>query len=301
MTGYFKIHRKLFNSPLWMQKPFGVGQALVDLIGLAAFKTHPDARGGTQQRGTVITSQLALSERWGWPRKRVRYFLARLAQSGTAQVSSDRGRETGHTTVVLTNYAAYQDESSPMKTSDSHRGGPTLDEKGPFEGPFELIGETPVQGPFKGPGKGHLRPTTEVRVKESKNISPSGERRKNGWALWVDVCRGDSKPDPVPDGPDTSASARLAKLIPDERELIFCMRRFLRDSYPALAQQGWPLRLMPQRLNAYRKMWVDHLKALAAEEQAQAGAATAPQDDGIVEEVDQFFDQIIAKSQEAHK
>ena len=79
--GYVKIYRKLFYSPLWNIKPFSKGQAWIDLIMSANFK-DTEILFGNQiikvERGSFITSEVKLMERWGWSKSKVRAFLNNL-------------------------------------------------------------------------------------------------------------------------------------------------------------------------------------------------------------------------------
>ena len=61
MDGWFKTHRKMLDSDLWLCEPFTRGQAWVDLIGLASFNdsffyvrgNRVDVRRGQDRKSVV--------------------------------------------------------------------------------------------------------------------------------------------------------------------------------------------------------------------------------------------------------
>ena len=75
MQGWIKIHRDLLDNELWSDKPFTKGQAWVDLLLLANHRDKNVLLGNCTElveRGSFITSELKLMERWGWGRKKVK-------------------------------------------------------------------------------------------------------------------------------------------------------------------------------------------------------------------------------------
>lgn len=124
-TGYIKLHRSILNNALWEEKPFSSGQAWVDLILMANYKdkkTLKDGKIQTFARGTVTTSLYALSDRWGWDRKKVRRFLKLLE---VEQMVSLNGTTRG-TIISLVNYGNYQDCGTTDGTTPSPTPSPTV-------------------------------------------------------------------------------------------------------------------------------------------------------------------------------
>lgn len=70
----------------------------------ANFDAKKDAFGEVIERGSFVTSQPALAERWGWKRSRVRSFLDRLEKRQRISQHSTKLR----TKIVIVNYEEYQ-------------------------------------------------------------------------------------------------------------------------------------------------------------------------------------------------
>jgi hypothetical protein len=174
--GYITLHRRLTAHGLWQERPFGTGQAFVDLILLAAYRDHAGPGGRVVHRGEIHTSQVALADRWGWDRKRVARLLTRLAKEGTIRFSVDSKRDTGGTVVKLVNYDRYQTGDGADGTANGTEAGQQKDSNGtanaPANGTANLIGETAPRAPANGTGRKprrvSKRPTTEEEKEEKK-------------------------------------------------------------------------------------------------------------------------------------
>lgn len=108
MQGWVKIHRDLLDNELWSDKPFTKGQAWVDLLLLANYKDKNVLIGSHTEmveRGSFITSELKLMERWGWGRKKVKLFLNFLE----SQKMIERNANNKRTAITIVNYGFYQD------------------------------------------------------------------------------------------------------------------------------------------------------------------------------------------------
>lgn len=123
---YIKLDRGICDNWVWESKPFSPGQAWVDLLLMAAWKTEPRNWKGTfitQHRGEVFTSIVALADRWGWNRKKVRRFLAILESDGMCTLNSlPKG-----TLVTIENYAKYQGRVSAEGTASGTAEGQQRD------------------------------------------------------------------------------------------------------------------------------------------------------------------------------
>lgn len=110
-TGWISIHREIQSHWLWEDKPFSKGQAWIDLILIA---NHEESRFvlGNQiieaKRGDVITSEVKLSERWGWSRKKVRDYLALLENDSMIVKKTDSKK----TVLTLVNYSVWQNSQT---------------------------------------------------------------------------------------------------------------------------------------------------------------------------------------------
>lgn len=105
--GWISIHRKIKEHWLWEDKPFSRGQAWIDLLLSANYSQAKFLMGGeliSADRGDVITSEVKLSERWGWSRKKVRNFLKMLEVDGMIVQKKDNRK----TVLNILNYELYQ-------------------------------------------------------------------------------------------------------------------------------------------------------------------------------------------------
>jgi hypothetical protein len=110
---------------------------------------------------------------------------------------------------------------------------------------FQLIATSETDKPA---GK---KPTAGQGQPASINEQPE-QPKTNAWSLWVDVHRQRGIADPLDEGPDTAASARLAKHIPDFDELKKLMAAYLADTENFVVNNGHSLRFMPARIGKYR-------------------------------------------------
>lgn len=99
------------ENPIWQQKPFSKGQAWVDLLLMANFEDKEIFFDGgliTVQRGSFITSEIKLMDRWGWSKSKLRYFLFSLESQQMLVKISDQKK----TTLTITNYCVWQDSQT---------------------------------------------------------------------------------------------------------------------------------------------------------------------------------------------
>lgn len=121
MQGWVKIHRDLLDNELWSDKPFTKGQAWVDLLLLANHRDKNALLGNCTElveRGSLITSELKLMERWGWGRKKVKLFLNFLE----SQKMIERNANNKRTAITIVNYGFYQDCDLPKEQQKNSRG-----------------------------------------------------------------------------------------------------------------------------------------------------------------------------------
>lgn len=111
--GWIKIHRKLRECYLWQDKePFDKRSAWIDLL-LSA--NHADNKMIMNnkviviERGTFITSEVKLAEKWKWNRGKVRRFL-KLLESDNMLEKIPTSRL--YVTIKITNYDDYQSSTS---------------------------------------------------------------------------------------------------------------------------------------------------------------------------------------------
>ena len=97
MEGWIKAHRSLLDHWLWDDKPFSKGQAWIDILMLANHADKKTVLGNDLiniERGSFITSDLKLADRWGWSKTKVRSFLSLLESDKMIVKKSDRKKTT---------------------------------------------------------------------------------------------------------------------------------------------------------------------------------------------------------------
>ena len=115
--GWISVHRKLWDSWLWNDKPFSKGQAWIDLLMLANHtddKTLIDGNLVDVKRGERITSLRKLSERWGWSITKTKKFFDTLQKEQMIVYKSD----TKKTTYTIVNYSDYQDTNNSRSNAE---------------------------------------------------------------------------------------------------------------------------------------------------------------------------------------
>ena len=111
LQGYIKLYRQLLDNPLWLKKPFSPGQAWIDLTLRANHADNKVLRGNQMihiPRGSLITSEASLMDRWGWGKSKVRGFLKLLESEGMI----DRKANHQQTTISLRNYGVFQESQT---------------------------------------------------------------------------------------------------------------------------------------------------------------------------------------------
>lgn len=111
MSGWIKLYRRIRESPLWHEKPFDKARAWIDIIMSANHETRKFLLGNEMvevERGSFITSEHKLMERWGWSKSKVRAFLHTLENDSMIVKKTDRKK----TTLIVLNYCIYQDSET---------------------------------------------------------------------------------------------------------------------------------------------------------------------------------------------
>lgn len=118
--GFIKLHRKLFESKMWLDEPFTIGQAWVDLIAMANYANKDHFfRGSVQRmlRGQIVTSKAALANRWKWSDGKVRRYLANLERLEMVHTDSS----TNGVVITIENYGVYQDVRRTNKRTNDEQ------------------------------------------------------------------------------------------------------------------------------------------------------------------------------------
>ncbi len=119
MSGWIKTHRTIQQHYLWQDKPFAKGQAWIDILLLANHKDNKFMLGNELldvERGSFITSEIKLMERWGWSKSKVRNFLSMLEKDSMLVKKTD----TKKTTLTVLNYDVWQDSETTKEPQKDH-------------------------------------------------------------------------------------------------------------------------------------------------------------------------------------
>lgn len=238
MAGFIKLDRDITSHPLWIARPFSKGQAWVDLLLQAAWKSHTDAYGRLQRRGTVHTSRIKLAHRWGWTTKAVDRFLSVLKVSTMVSIQTSTVPSTGGTFITICNYDLYQNS----KTDDVHSGVHSTD--------ISHVHSSGTVGEQSGNSRAHNR--RRERREEGKKGKKTDTSQPNGWALWIDVNRSVGRPDPIAVGRDTQASKHIMEALKgnaDEFKRI--CTAYLTDTDPWIVERGHALHVLTSKINRY--------------------------------------------------
>lgn len=120
MDGWVSINRKLVEHWTWKDKPFSKGQAWIDLILMANHKDNKFPFGEeliTVERGSLITSEVKLMDRWGWSKSKLRYFLNSLEIDSMIVKKTDRKK----TTITIVNYGVYQETETTERPKKNQK------------------------------------------------------------------------------------------------------------------------------------------------------------------------------------
>lgn len=119
--GWIIVERKIQEHWLWAKdKPFDVRSAWFDLLLSANHKANKFPLGNEMvlvERGSFITSERKLGEKWGWSNTRVRNFLKLLESDGMIIKKTDSKKST----ITIVNYSSYQDMESTEKAEKKHK------------------------------------------------------------------------------------------------------------------------------------------------------------------------------------
>lgn len=119
MIGWICLSRKILDCYLWDDKPFSKGQAWIDLLLMASHEKKRFLLGNDVveiDRGSFITSELKLMNRWGWSKSKVRSFLCLLESDKMI----DRKTDSKKTTITIVNYGKYQDLQTTERPQKDH-------------------------------------------------------------------------------------------------------------------------------------------------------------------------------------
>lgn len=174
-SGFFLVSRQLLEDSRFSFEERG---ALMDLIGLAAFRQRTTQNGKICRRGEVHASQKWLAERFQWPRKKVARLLRKLEHFNTCAVTTDRRRDGGGTVIRFLNYEKHQSiEAWTKVVPDLSKSGASNDStNGASNGTSNHIGESELDGASNGTSNSA---TKRPRSAHQKDIKGAHKKERN--------------------------------------------------------------------------------------------------------------------------
>ena len=115
--GWISLYRTILDGWLWEDKPFARGQAWIDLLLQANHKDSKKLSKGELveiKRGSLLTSDQILADRWGWSRKKVRAFLSMLEKEQMITLN----RTKKGTSLSIKKYSFYQNGGTTEDTTE---------------------------------------------------------------------------------------------------------------------------------------------------------------------------------------
>ncbi len=121
MSNWISLHRKIRCNPLFNQKrKFSRFEAWVDMLMEANYKEKKWLSGNEMipvKRGSFITSELKLMDRWQWSKSKVRAFLKLLENEEMIVKKTD----TKRTTIFIVNYDYYQSAQTTKEPQKDYK------------------------------------------------------------------------------------------------------------------------------------------------------------------------------------
>jgi hypothetical protein len=121
MQGWVKLQRKIQDHWIYQEKrKFSKYEAWLDMLMMASHKNTKFVLGKELielSKGSFITSELKLMERWSWGKEKVRSFLKLLEDDQMITKISDRKK----TLINICNYCIYHDYEEEIRPQTDHK------------------------------------------------------------------------------------------------------------------------------------------------------------------------------------
>ena len=117
--GWICLYRSIQDHVFWQDKPFNRASAWIDLLLMANHEGKRFLLGNEVvqvERGSLITSELKLMERWGWSKTKVRAFLHLLESDSMIVKKTDHKK----TAITIVKYCDYQDLQTTEEPKKDH-------------------------------------------------------------------------------------------------------------------------------------------------------------------------------------
>lgn len=132
-SGYIRLHRAIWDHPVFRKEAFTEQQAFEWLISFAAWKPRQQRLGDhliKLERGQVVGALRFLAENWRWSKSKVERFLERLKTEQMIETHT----ETGITIITVCNYDEYQGGEDDAGTAAGSGAGNVRDTAGTAPG-----------------------------------------------------------------------------------------------------------------------------------------------------------------------
>lgn len=119
--GWIKLHRKIQDHWIYQEnRKFSKYEAWLDLLMMASHKDTKFLLGRELielKKGSFVTSELKLMERWSWGKEKLRTFLKMLENDQMIIKKSDRRK----TVIIVCNYSIYHESEEESRPQADHR------------------------------------------------------------------------------------------------------------------------------------------------------------------------------------
>lgn len=133
MEGWIKLYRQISENKLWKIRPFGKGQAWIDILMHTSISDwYLETRGISilVKKGQCAMSKLTMSERWGWSTKKVSNFLKMLENENQIEIQNSNVT----TLITIRNWELYQSKEQQKENQKKTRRKPEENNKEGKEG-----------------------------------------------------------------------------------------------------------------------------------------------------------------------
>lgn len=183
--GWIKIHRKLRECYIWDDKePFDKRSAWIDLLlsaNHADKKTLINNQAVLVNRGSFITSEIKLSERWKWDRGKTRRFLKLLEKDN--MIKKDVTSRL-FITVSIVNYDMYQSQDI---TENSDNNFEAVNEKNSSaSATSESVDNTDLE-PYNTTSREQVENKCATSNEQVTNINKNDKNEKNSKKSIIGV------------------------------------------------------------------------------------------------------------------
>lgn len=227
--GWIKLDRQITDNFLWESRPFSHGQAWIDLLLMANREDRKRIFNGEiveLKAGTVYTSILQLSHRWGWNRKKTTAFLELLEKEGMVTTK----RTTQGTTLTIENWDKFQNQGTTQCTTNGTTTGQRRDTNKKVK-------------KVKNREYIYIRPSLEAEFEDIWNLYPKKQGKAKAFDFFVKAVEAGEDVAKIRDGVE-----RYAKYV----EADGVEFRFVKMGSTFFSQKAWLDEWIPK--NAKKKL-----------------------------------------------